>query len=188
MRFLFLLLLLLPSFAAQEAEIKRESVCDCVTKETVIVDVSTQEGRIIKVLADSGYSIGMQQILLAQAKFESGSFKNTLSKKWNNVYSMLHSRHDPYSKGNWGFAEGRSGYAVYNSLEESVYARLWYSRKWKYPSDVASVDEYVLHIKSKGYFTGSTESYISNMRSLIKADAHIFENKSVMIACNSEVN
>lgn len=183
MRVIILFLLLIITISAQEADLK-QNVSNCVTKEQIVIDTTTNEGRVIKVLMDSGYSVSMQQIMLAQAKYESGNFRNQLSKKWNNVFSMLHSKKDPYSKGNWGKAEGRSGYAVYNSVEESVLARLWYSRKWKYPKDNVSVEEYVRHMKSKGYFTGNLLNYINGMNELINHDAYLFENKSVTIACN----
>lgn len=180
MRVIILLLLLFVSVGAKEATVHENAICEA--KEVVNVDVSTVEGRVIKILADSGYSIRMQKILLAQAKHESGNFRNPLTKNWNNVFAMLHSSKDPYSKGNWAKAEGRSGYAVYNSIEESVYARIWYSRKWNYPDD-ASTGEYVRHIKSKGYFTGDQQKYIDALRKWIARDAHLFENKSVIIAC-----
>jgi hypothetical protein len=179
MRFILLLLLLVGLTAHTKEPIPEQSVF--VSEVSVVLD-TTNEGRVIKILADSGYSVGMQQIILAQAKLESGNFTNSLTRKWNNAFAMLHSKCDPYSVGNYGRAEGRSGYAVYKSLEESVYARLWYSRKWKYPVDV-NLYEYVMHIKRKGYFTGDADHYYNNMRDLIARDASLFENKSVTITC-----
>lgn len=181
MKVIILFLLLLVSTGAQEAIVTRENVT-CHAKEIINIDKSTVEGRIITILADSGYSIGMQKILLAQAQHESGGFNNKLTKNWNNLFAMLHSPKDPYSKGNWAKAEGRSGYAVYNSIEESVYARIWYSKRWNYPAE-ASPGEYVRHIRSKGYFTGNQQDYLNAIRKWINRDAHIFENKSVIIAC-----
>jgi hypothetical protein len=177
-----LLFLLLISTGAKEAIVVPERALECVTTEEILIDTATVEGRVIKILADSGYTVRMQQIILAQAKYESGSFRNPLTKKWNNVFAMLHSKYDPYSLGNWGYAEGRYGYAVYKSLEESVYARIWYSRKKKYPVNV-SVEEYIAHIKAKGYFTGNQDKYLDGIKKLIDRDENLFKNKSVMIAC-----
>ena len=181
MKFKILLFWLLSStISAHEAAL--DSLPFCEIKEVIGIDSTTIEGKLIKILADSGYSVGMQKIMLAQAKLESGNFKNNLTKKWNNVFSMLHSSKDPYSIGNWARAEGRSGYAVYKSIEESIYARIWYSRRWNYPDNV-SPDEYVRHIKSKGYFTGNEQEYLKCIKALIKRDAFLFENKSVTIVC-----
>lgn len=186
-----LFLFLFGSFTTQEATLAKK-ICSCELTEVVNVDETTNEGRMIKILSDSGYSVRMQQIILAQAKFESGSFTNSLSKKYNNVFSMLHSKRDPYSMGNWGFAEGRVGYAVYKTFNESVYARLWYNRKWKYPND-SDLDDYVSTLYAKRYFIGDPKSsaqsninmYKTGLKKLIDRDAHLFENKSVKIACVS---
>lgn len=184
MRLITIILLILFSVETQEASLDPAETALCDTIEVLNVDTDTAEGRVIRVLYDSGYSIPMIQILLAQAKLESGNFKNNLTRKWNNVFAMLHSGSDPYSQGNWGFAEQRSGYAVYSSIEESVSARIWYSRKWSYPMDSVSPEEYVRHMKRKGYFTASEHEYIAAINRLIKQDAPLFENKSVMIVCN----
>lgn len=170
MRVIMLILMLLLSYETREGVLTIEAVGK-VYKVAV-----TNEDRVIKILSDSGYSTRMQQIILAQGKFESGDFKNSLTRKYNNVFAMLHSKYDPYSKGNWGRAEGRSGYAVYGSLDESVYARMWYQRNKKYPSDT-TVEAYVKHIKSKGYFEDNEKRYLKGMRYWIEKDSHLFENK-----------
>lgn len=180
MRVLILLLLLFVSVGAKEATTMNEN---CSYVQVSMIDTTTVEGKMIKILSDSGYSVRMQQIILAQAKFESGNFKNSLTRKHNNVFGMLHSKRDPYSVGNWGFAEGRTGYAVYNSINESVYARMWYSRQKGYPKD-ASVEDYVHHMKQKKYFEATEKEYLKGLKKLINQDSAIFQNKNLIIACN----
>jgi hypothetical protein len=173
------ILMVIASISTQEAIMHRMPVEKFDVKwmwpARPIEAMSTQE-RIVRVLSDSGISVRMQQILLAQADYESGGFKNSLTKKWNNVYSMLHSRRDPYSLGNWGYAEGRSGYSVYLSIENSVCARLWYSRSWKYPADT-TVEAYVTHIKSRGYFTGDAKEYLAGMQARMKKNEALWQVK-----------
>jgi hypothetical protein len=121
--------------------------------EEIVIKELTLEERIIKVLQDSGYSKNMQQLILAKADFESGGFKNKLTREHNNVFSMLHSKRDPYSKCGCGFAEGRKGYASYPTIEDQVYAYIWYTKKKHYPKE-ATPYQYVAYMKSKGYFVG----------------------------------
>lgn len=124
--------------------------------------VFTIEERISRVLQDSGYSINMQHIILAKADLESGTFKNELTKKHNNVFSMLHSKRDPYSICGCGFAEGRSGYASYPSIEDQVYAYIWYTKRRQYPIE-ATPAQYVRYMKSKGYFEAEEKLYLKGL-------------------------
>jgi hypothetical protein len=139
-------------------------------KETITeLKLLTTEDRIIKVLQDSNYSLRMQQIIVAQAKHESGNFTNSLTRKYNNIFAMLHSKYDPFSKGNYGYAEGRKGYAVYDRIEESTRAYIWYTRKKKYPSDTTLV-AYVDILKAKSYFTGNKKEYLNSLTIHISKD------------------
>lgn len=122
----------------------------------------TIEDKIRGVLIDSGYSENMQAIILAKADLESGTFSNPLTKHHNNVFSMLHSKYDPYSKCGCGFAEGRLGYASYPTIEEQVYAYIWYTKRRGYPKE-ATPKEYVRFMKSKGYFEANEKLYLAGV-------------------------
>lgn len=124
----------------------------------------TIEERITKVLQDSGYSKNMQALILAKADLESGAFKNKLTREHNNVFSMLHSKRDPYSVCGCGFAEGRIGYASYPTIEDQVYAYIWYTKKKKYPKE-ATPAQYVRFMKSKGYFEANENLYLKGLLS-----------------------
>lgn len=123
----------------------------------------TIEERVSKVLQDSGYSQNMQAIILAKADLESGTFRNKLTKEHNNFFSMLHSKYDPYSKCGCGFAEGRLGYASYPTIEDQVYAYIWYTKKRGYPKEATPL-EYVRFMKSKGYFEANELSYLAGLK------------------------
>lgn len=138
-----------------------------VKEEKIVIDTIktyTTEERIAKVLSDSGFSLRMQRIIVAQAKLESGCFNNNLTKKHNNLFGMRHPRiRKTYSIGAYARAEKRNGYASYNSIDSCVTDFIYYYRSIK--AYDTTVEQYVKHIKKKGYFEANEKQYV---RSLIK--------------------
>lgn len=121
---------------------------------------------IINVLRNSGYTVRMQEIILAQAIHESGNFTNRLSKKWNNVFSIYKSRYDTLAIGNHGIAEGRKGWAVYRNVQDATKAYILYTSKREYPKDT-TLSAYVAFMKRKGYFTADEKQYYNCMKTII---------------------
>lgn len=112
----------------------------------------TPEERITKVLYDSGYSMRMTQIILAQARHESGNFTNPLTKSHCNVFGMRHPRVRPTtSLGPLAKAEGRTGYASFNSIEDATRDYILYSRYIKAPTDT-TLEYYATFLHNKRYY------------------------------------
>jgi flagellum-specific peptidoglycan hydrolase FlgJ len=109
------------------------------------------------------------QIYIAQAKLESGNFKNNLTRNHNNIFSMRHpSRRPTTSIGPLASAEKRSGYASYESIEQATTDFILYLEYCNYPDTIKSVESHVKLLKQKGYFESSTKSYTKAIKRLLK--------------------
>lgn len=88
--------------------------------------------RIFNELVRLGVDTLSAKVFTAQAHLESGGFTNPLTKKHNNVFSILHdkSRKLTTSLGPYAKAEGRAGYASYASIEAAVQDFLYFLDYW----------------------------------------------------------
>lgn len=102
----------------------------------------------------------MAKILVAQASHESGRFKNPLTKKHHNVFSIMHtSKRQTLSLGGFGYAEGRGGYCSYSSTDSSAIDMLMYMKFRKIPNNFSSVTEFSRELKKKKYFEADEKLY-----------------------------
>lgn len=142
----------------------------------------TREQRILIALQDR--TPRMQQIILAQAKHESGNFSNSLTIYHNNLFAMRHPRRRPTTSiGPYGKAEGRTGYASFKSIESSVKDYQLYTQYVKAPVDT-TLSAYVTFLHDKRYFecplhskgTGlcSRDVYFRAIDKWIERDKHLF--------------
>jgi hypothetical protein len=135
--------------------------------------ILTTEERVVQVLRDSGYSREMQRIILAQAKHESGGFTNSLTRKHNNLFGMLHPRSRPtLSLDGSAWAEGRVGYARYESLEASVGDYLLY-KKFVNAEDKPDAKSYIYQLKRLGYFTDNAGNYLGGVKRYMRGDSTV---------------
>lgn len=100
------------------------------------------------------------ELIVAQAKHESGNFKNKLTREHNNIFSRLHSKKDTLSLGSYGYAEKRTGYSVYSSIDSAVVSQLLYFKRFKYSMKWNTVEEFALELKRKRYYTDDTHNYV----------------------------
>jgi uncharacterized FlgJ-related protein len=146
------------------------TIGNSIVPEIKIVEVKkeriTVREKILGVLEDSCYSPRMQEIILAQAIHESGNFTNKLSKRWNNVFSIYKSKYDTLAIGNHGFAEGRTGWAVYRNVEDATKAYILYTKGRGFPKDT-TLSAYVDFLKKKNYFTADKQLYYNSMKTII---------------------
>lgn len=163
--FTVLLLLLLPVTAMNSV------MCSPSTVSPVL-ELTTEE-RVVQVLRDSGLSREMQRVILAQAKHESGDFTNSLTRKHNNLFGMLHPRSRPtLSLDGSAWAEGRKGYARYESLEASVADYLLY-KKFVNAEDKPDAKAYIYQLKRLGYFTDNTGNYLGGVKRYMRGDSTV---------------
>lgn len=106
-----------------------------------------------------------QKLLIAQAKFESGNYTNRLFKQHHNLYGMMHPRKRlTRSISSKARAEGRSGYASFRSVEDSVEDMLLYLWDKNQTPRYHSTAEYVRFLKTHHFFTASEEHYLRGLK------------------------
>jgi uncharacterized FlgJ-related protein len=110
------------------------------------------------------------RIIVAQARHESGDFKNVLTRNHNNVFGMQHPRvRRTTSIGAYGDAEKKKNiYASYRSIEDAVIDLFLYLDARNISKRQHSIPKYVRSIKAKKYFKGSETEYVKNMRRKFK--------------------
>lgn len=130
----------------------RDSVILHNGKEVVIRDVA-------------GVDTIFARLIVAQARLESGNFNSPLCVRHNNFYGMLHPGRGKLttSLGPWARAEGRNGYASYESVEASV-LDLMLLLEYDGIVSARSPADYARQLKAHHYFTSSTALYASNLK------------------------
>jgi hypothetical protein len=137
------------------------------------VQLSIEE-RIVSVLLDSGITdINVQKVMIAQAKFESGNFKNRLSVEHNNVFSLYHSSYDTLSLGKIATAEKCKCFASYRSVEDATRAYLRLIAVMKIPRQ-GDPTKFAVHLKQKGYYVSSAKHYERGLKYWINSLDSIF--------------
>lgn len=125
--------------------------------------------RVFKAFLTFGIDSTSAKIFTAQAVHESGNFTNKLTRNNNNIFAVLH---DPYrpttSIGNYGKAEGRSGYASYASIEAAVADFILFMGYWGISLQQSSISLYCSRLKRlvspksgkiRQYYTAPEELY-----------------------------
>lgn len=136
---------------------------DVLVKKTIKENVVlTIDQRIYNTLLEtdsiSEFNI---KLIIAQARHESGNFKNKLTKEHNNVFSRLHSKKDTLSLGGFGYAEGRKGYASYKSIDSAVVSQILYFKRKGYSLNYKSEKEFAEELKKKKYYTDDLNRYVN---------------------------
>jgi len=97
----------------------------------------------------------LKQYITAQAMHETGIFTSPLFLKYNNAFGMK----QPVQRNTLSKGITESGYASYESVEDSIKdLQLWLDAK-QAPETFESVESYIDYIKSKGYFEATLKSY-----------------------------
>lgn len=131
------------------------------------VEMSTGQ-RIKQQLYFNHIAAPMRELIVAQAKLESGRFTNKLSREGNNVFSMRHPSVRPtLSLGPLLRAEGRCCYAAFTSIEAAVDDYVLYMEYFNIPDTFVSAHDYAAYLKSKGYYECSVEHYTKALNSLL---------------------
>jgi hypothetical protein len=68
------------------------------------------------------------------------------------------------SIGNYGYAEKRTGYAVYKSIDSATISQLQYFKRKKYSMKWNTVEEFAIELKQKRYYTDDVNNYIRAMK------------------------
>jgi Na+-transporting methylmalonyl-CoA/oxaloacetate decarboxylase gamma subunit len=97
----------------------------------------------------------MKVFITAQAMHETGIFTSPLYLNHNNAYGM----NMPSKRKTTAIGQTESGFAIYDSVEDSIKDLMLYFEEFNAPDTFANSLDYVTWIKSNGYFTDSLKTY-----------------------------
>jgi len=120
------------------------------------------ESRIRIVLENEGIDPYVTELIVAQSKFESGNYRNTLT-PYNNVFARHYSKKDTFAISAGAPAEGHSRFAKYPSVESATLSQLWYFRKKKYSFKWKSPYQFALELKQKHYYEADLMLYTKGL-------------------------
>lgn len=119
------------------------------------------DDRIQRVLIDHCIPPFTIRLIISQARLESGNYTNRLFKDHQNPWGMMHPSVRPTrSKGRHGHAEGRGGYASFNSIEDATEDYILYQRYMGVRLDFKTTKEFVRTLKRNLYFGSSEVDYL----------------------------
>lgn len=106
-----------------------------------------------------------RKYIAAMARHESGDFTNTLSTKYNNIFSMGYPTRRPAS--NQGktpkMIEGIF-HSVYKNYDEAVKDLMLWFDFVNFPKDLSSVDTFAQALRDKGYYTDTVANYTRGLK------------------------
>lgn len=152
----FILLCLLPNSINSALHTYK---VEFVPKKEPCIEISTPPVRALSI--DDSIRVTLREyhlndttieLIVAQAKHESGNYKNKLTKEHNNIFSRLHHKSDTLSLGPYGYAEGRKGYASYRSIRDATISQVSYFKRLKYSMNWTSSYAFAAELKKKRYY------------------------------------
>lgn len=135
----------------------------------VVVEAKSYDREIFDEALRQGADSLTSRLIVAQARLESGDYKNALTRHHNNVFSMQHPRkRKTTSLGPFASAEKRKNrYASYASVRDSVTDLFLYFKAKKIRPTQPSLTRYVKTLKSKGFFEDPEVKYKKGLKKKI---------------------
>lgn len=108
----------------------------------------------------------------AMAKYESGNYKNKLAKDYNNIFSMTTPFQRPQistgkTKRICNIDNQCTQWQIYNSYSEAIEDLILWLDYNKFPTDLKTVDEFVIELKNKRYFTAPISQYLLGVKKFL---------------------
>lgn len=127
--------------------------------------------RVFEVCLNNGLDTLTSQLFVAQAKLESGSFTSKLFRKHNNAFGLMFQStrcgYKSLAENGLGFAEGRSGYSTYCTIEDSTQDVIFYLM-CKGNLQFNNPAHYVDWLKSIHYFEADKQVYLAAIKAHLK--------------------
>lgn len=133
---------------------------DCHIPEyaTILSDVvfkaKSFDNIILDILLENGVEEELSQIILAQAKHESGNFTSNIFWENNNPFGMKCPRKRPTT-----CIGTNRGHGVFNSIEDAVIDYVWWMEFNNIPFNEKNTRKYVQLLKNKRYFEDDINRY-----------------------------
>jgi len=113
---------------------------------------------------ETGASNLTSKMVVAQSKLETAGYTSNLAKNFNNLFGMRPAqKRKVHYQGIENTVNGE--FAAYSSAYNSITDYLALVKSNNMPKDFANTDEFVIWLKSKGYFTETTANYLKAIKS-----------------------
>jgi uncharacterized FlgJ-related protein len=127
--------------------------------DEVVIVAENFEETILNTLKEYSVSDDLAQIILAQAKFESGNFTSDIFWENNNPYGMK----CPKKRKTLCIGTNRN-HGVFNSVKEATIDYVYYMEALNIPFDEKNVKKYVYLLKQKRYFEAEVNHYYKGVK------------------------
>jgi hypothetical protein len=129
----------------------------------------SNEEIIFNTVKERGYSDTLANLLIAQAKHETGNFKSNAFIKFNNAFGYKRYAGSKWQIGSGNISTEGNAYAAYDQLSDSVNEVLdWLKRRQNEGklviSQLTTPEAYALALKNSGYFGASVNEYIQGLK------------------------
>lgn len=155
---IILFLIVSPVYTYKEG-LSQSNTIEFKLDEKVVVEELSIEDSVRLVLSNKNLSPIIIELLVAQSKHESGNYKNSLTRKHNNIFSRHYHKSDTFAIGAGGEAEGHNKFAIYPSVEYATLSQYYYLQRMKYSFNWKTGKEFAIELKNKRYYTDDTYKY-----------------------------
>jgi len=116
------------------------------------------------------------ELLVAQARHETGNFTSAIFRESNNFFGMRH----PRRRATRSIGVHRE-HARFQTLDDSVIDMILYLIHFRTnPGDFANVESYVRELKNDGYFEDTEENYLRAMRAHMRGSPFLLRPTNVV--------
>lgn len=116
---------------------------------------------ITEILQSAGYSSRMASFWVGVSDFETGQWTSPLYVNSFNMFGMK----QPKKRETLSIGATTSGFARFDSIEDSVRDLVLYMEEFNYPNDFPNLQAMISFMKSKGYFEESEDFYYKGVLS-----------------------
>lgn len=155
MKILITILLVFLSLSSKNAEIVTNEIS---TANADFSGMTVYEIEIRQTLTEENVEPYTIELIVAQSKFESGNYKNSLV-KYNNIFARHYFKADTFAISAGAQAEGHSRFSKYPSIRYATLSQLWYFKRKNYSMNWKSTYQFALECKRKGYYEAPLYEY-----------------------------
>jgi len=149
--------------------------------------MNPNEQIIYSTVTGAGYTPTLANIIISQAKFETGDFTNTAFTKYKNAFGYKYVPGARYQSGKGNESSEGDYYAAYDSLENSTKEIIaWLQRRQNEGKLTISLlttpEAYAAALKSCGYFGGTLSAYINGLKHYLSMIIETVKKKPLQTA------
>jgi len=135
-----------------------------------------------------GLPVSLANLLVSQAKHETGNFTSNFFKNYNNAFGYSYNQNSSYQIAPGTIADNGIKIAAYRNIADStkevidwIYRRVNDGSFPKNLNTIVSPEQYVLLLKKAGYFTDTITNYLTGLKKYFTQVLQIFEKPTALV-------